>query len=64
MANIRFNIGQKLAQWGNAWKLPEYGISEKIGGYNKTYDYQPVNIGWKGASSAKAAAPTNTFSYN
>ena len=35
----RFDIGQAVNKFGTALGLPEYGLSEKIGGYNRTYDY-------------------------
>jgi hypothetical protein len=35
----RFDIGQAVNKFGTALGLPEYGLSESIGGYNRTYDY-------------------------
>ena len=35
----RFDIGQAINKFGTALGLPEYGLSESIGGYNRTYDY-------------------------
>jgi len=48
----RFDIGQAVNKFGTALGLPEYGLSESIGGYNRTYDY----IDREGA-----AAPATNF---
>lgn len=48
----RFDIGQAVNKFGTALGLPEYGLSEKIGGYNRTYDY---------IDRAGAAAPATNF---
>lgn len=48
----RFDIGQAVNRFGTALGLPEYGLSEKIGGYNRTYDY---------INRAGASAPATNF---
>lgn len=48
----RFDIGQAVSRFGTALGLPEYGLSEKIGGYNRTYDY---------IDRTGAAAPATNF---
>jgi hypothetical protein len=54
----RFDIGQKIARIGNKLGLPEFGISEKVGGYNDTYDYLPGRLE-SGSQAAEPQTPTD-----
>jgi hypothetical protein len=40
----RFKIGQGIAMLGKKLNLPDWGISEAIGGYSSGYDYRPGGI--------------------
>lgn len=40
----RYDIGQGIARLGKKLNLPEWGISEAIGGYSSGYDYRPGGI--------------------
>jgi len=57
--NTKENFGAGLSAVGSKFNLPEYGLSEKISGGVKTYDYLPGGNAYNNAKSSPAGGFSN-----